>query len=95
MTVDIGHEIPIQSQFAICIVSFLGREKVFFKSTILGNSIVSVENYTYKEQHILVLICFSKMRTLSKVEWVGEGMDLIRIGEKMNVIKTYCMKPKE
>lgn len=37
----------------------------------------------------------SKMRTLSKVEWLGEGMDLKKMVEKVNVIKTYCMKPKE
>lgn len=49
VTVDIGHEIPFQSQFAMGIVSFLGREKVFSKSVVLGKSIVSVENYTYKD----------------------------------------------
>lgn len=50
MTVGIGHEIPFQSQFAIGIVSFLGREKVFSKSVVLGKSIVSVENYTYQDR---------------------------------------------
>lgn len=50
MTVGIGHEIPFKSQFAIGIVSFLGREKVFSKSAVLGKSIVSVENYTYQDR---------------------------------------------
>lgn len=49
VTIDIGHEIPFQSQFAVGIVSLLGREKVFSKSVVLGKSIVSVENYTHKD----------------------------------------------
>lgn len=48
VTVGIGREIPFQSQFAIGIVSFLGRARVFSKSVVLRNSVVSVENYTYK-----------------------------------------------
>lgn len=36
----------------------------------------------------------SKMRTLSKVEWLGEGMDLKKMVEKVNVIKNILYETK-
>lgn len=89
MTVGIGHEIPFQSQFAIGIVSFLGREKVFSKSVVLGKSIVSVENYTYQDRwtvHFSLDIFFKNEDP--KQSWVDRGRD----GSEKNWRKGECDK---